>query len=109
MLLQYADANKLKFSTLKTLIVGGSALPEAILRGFHDRYGVEVIAAWGMTETSPLATAARLTPELLDLPYAEQVPYRLKQGRPPIGVELKVVDEAAGVRPCPTTANRWAG
>jgi fatty-acyl-CoA synthase len=62
MLLQHMDSTKSKFSTLKTLIVGGSALPEAILRGFRDRYGVEVIAAWGMTETSPLATTARLSP-----------------------------------------------
>ena len=99
MLLQHMDTTGAKFSTLKTLIVGGSALPEAILRGFHDRYNVEVIAAWGMTETSPLATAARLTPEMLALPYDEQVPYRVKAGRPVIGVELKVVDEEGKALP----------
>ncbi|MDB5454291.1 MAG: fatty-acyl-CoA synthase [Caulobacteraceae bacterium] len=97
MLLQHVDANNLKFSTLKRLVVGGSALPEAILRGFHDRYGVEVIAAWGMTETSPLGTMSKLTPELAAQPYDEQVPYRLKGGRPPLGVELKITDDA-GVR-----------
>ena len=93
MLLQHMDSTKSKFSTLKTMVVGGSALPEAILRGFRDRYGVEVIAAWGMTETSPLATTARLTRQQLELPYDEQVPFRLKAGRPPLGVELKVVDD----------------
>jgi fatty-acyl-CoA synthase len=99
MLLQHMDTTSSKFSTLKTLIVGGSALPEAILRGFHDRYNVEVIAAWGMTETSPLATTARLTPAQLAMPYDQQVPYRIKAGRPPIGVELKVVDENGVTQP----------
>ena len=99
MLLQHMDSTKSKFTTLKTLVVGGSALPESTLRGFHDRYDVEVIAAWGMTETSPLATAARLTPEMLAKPYDEQVPYRIKQGRPPIGVELKVSDDNGNTLP----------
>ncbi len=99
MLLQHMDTTKSKFSTLKTMVVGGSALPEAILRGFRDRYGVEVISAWGMTETSPLATTARLTPAQLKLPYDEQVPYRLKAGRPPVGVELKVVDDNGNTLP----------
>jgi len=93
MLLQHMDSTKSKFTTLKTMIVGGSALPEAILRGFNDRYGVEVIAGWGMTETSPLASVSRLTPELLARPYDEQVPYRIKAGRPPLTVDLKIVDE----------------
>lgn len=93
MLLQHMDATKSQFSTLKRLIVGGSALPEAILRGFHERHGVEAVASWGMTETSPLGTTSRLTPELAAKPYDEQVPYRLKAGRPPLGVELKVTDD----------------
>ncbi len=99
MLLQHMDTNNLKFSTLKFLVVGGSALPEGLLRGFHDRYGIEIMAAWGMTETSPLATAVRLTPEQLKLPYEEQVPLRLKAGRPPLGVELKVVDDDGATLP----------
>ncbi|HET9159551.1 MAG TPA: long-chain-fatty-acid--CoA ligase, partial [Caulobacteraceae bacterium] len=94
MLLQHVDSNNLKFSTLKRLVVGGSALPESVLRGFHDRYGIEVTSAWGMTETSPLGTVSRLTPELLEMPYDEQVPYRLKGGRPPLGVELKITNDA---------------
>jgi len=94
MLLQHMDDTGAKFSTLKTLVVGGSALPESLLRGFHDRYGVEVIAAWGMTETSPLGTLGTMTPETLALPYDEQVPYRLKAGRPPVGVDMKITNDA---------------
>lgn len=99
MLLQHMDSTKSKFTTLKRLVVGGSALPEAILRGFHDRYGIEVVAAWGMTETSPLGTMALLTPEVEALPYDEQVPYRIKAGRPPVTVQLKVTNDAGDTLP----------
>ncbi|MDB5446594.1 MAG: medium-chain-fatty-acid--CoA ligase, partial [Phenylobacterium sp.] len=47
-----------KLSTLKRVVIGGSAVPEALVRAFRDDYGVEVTHAWGMTETSPLGTQA---------------------------------------------------
>ncbi|MBX4159017.1 AMP-binding protein, partial [Lactiplantibacillus plantarum] len=68
--------------------------PESLIRGFHDDFGVEVTHAWGMTETSPIGTIANLPPEIVDLPYDEQMKYRLKQGVPPLGIELKLKDEA---------------
>lgn len=82
--------NNLSFSTLKKVLIGGSACPEALIRGFQDRFGVEVVHAWGMTETSPIGTIANLTPELKALPYDEQMAWRMKQGTPPLGVELKI-------------------
>ncbi|MBV9994137.1 MAG: long-chain-fatty-acid--CoA ligase [Caulobacteraceae bacterium] len=94
MLLQEVRARKASFSTLKRVLIGGSAVPEALMRAFHDDYGVEVIHAWGMTETSPMGTLGVLTPEIAALPYEEQLPYRLKQGRTPMGVELKLVDDS---------------
>jgi fatty-acyl-CoA synthase len=93
-LLQYLQANKLKFSTLKSVLIGGSACPENLIRIFHDDYGVDVRQGWGMTETSPLGTTCALIPEIEALPFDEQVPTRLKAGRPPMGVELKIVDDA---------------
>nr|WP_313632660.1 long-chain-fatty-acid--CoA ligase [Brevundimonas naejangsanensis] len=82
--------NWLKFSTLRKVLIGGSACPEALIRGFQDQFGVEVVHAWGMTETSPIGTIANLTPELKAKPYDEQMAWRLKQGTPPLGVELKI-------------------
>jgi fatty-acyl-CoA synthase len=93
MLLQHMRATGSKFSTLKRVVIGGSAVPEALIRAFHDDYGVEVTHAWGMTETSPLGTQSSLTPELAALPYDDQMPYRLKQGRPPPGVQLKLTND----------------
>ena len=93
MLLQHLQSTGKRLSTLKKVVIGGSACPPSLIRTFHDDYGVDVCHAWGMTETSPLGTLGSLPPEVADLPFEEQMPYRVKQGRAPMGVELKVVDE----------------
>ncbi|HYG27714.1 MAG TPA: long-chain-fatty-acid--CoA ligase [Caulobacteraceae bacterium] len=99
MLLQHLQATNGKLTTLKRVVIGGSAVPEAQVRAFHDNYGVEVVHAWGMTETSPLGTLSTPTPEVAALPYEQQLPYRLKQGRPPYGVELKLTDDEGNRQP----------
>jgi len=76
------------------VVIGGSAVPEAIIRGFWDEQGVEVVHAWGMTETSPLGTVCSPTPEVARLSFEEQMPYKLKQGRVPAGTQLKLTDDA---------------
>lgn len=86
--------NNLKFSTLRKVLIGGAACPEALIRSYRDKFGVEVVHAWGMTETSPIGTVSNLTPELKALPYDEQMAWRLKQGTPPLGVELKIKNYA---------------
>ncbi|MDO8294820.1 MAG: long-chain-fatty-acid--CoA ligase [Caulobacter sp.] len=93
MLLQHLDKTGGKLSTLKRVVIGGSACPEAIIRGFHDRYGVDVLHAWGMTETSPLGTLGTANARIAALPYDEQMAYKLKQGRPPLGIDLKLTDD----------------
>jgi fatty-acyl-CoA synthase len=93
MLLQHLESTGSKITTLKKVVIGGAACPESIIRAFHDKYGVEVVHAWGMTETSPVGTLSTMTDQLEKLSYDEQIPYRLKQGRPPMGVELKLTDD----------------
>ncbi len=93
-LFDHMRSGGLKLSTLKRVVIGGSAVPESLIRGFHDDFGVEVIHAWGMTETSPIGTVASLTPELLAMTYDEQMKWRLKQGTPPLGVELALKNYA---------------
>ena len=99
MLLQHLEATDGKLTTLKRVVIGGAACPESIIRAFHERYGVDVIHAWGMTETSPLGTLGRPTAEVAALSYEEQMPYRMKQGRPPMGVELKLKDDNGETMP----------
>lgn len=93
MLLQYLRENDLKLPHLKKVIIGGSAIPENILRAFEIDYEVDVIHAWGMTETSPLGTLGTLPPHLMDADIDTRMSQKLKQGRPPFGVELKVVND----------------
>src|SRR5207244_1358197 len=50
-------------SSLDRLIAGGSAVPESLIRIFDERFGVPVIQAWGMTETSPMALISRVPPD----------------------------------------------
>lgn len=67
---------------LRALGVGGSAPPEAMIRGFAERHGIPMVHGWGMTETSPLGSVASLPPALDDAPLPERVRYQTHQGRP---------------------------
>ena len=99
MLLTYLQENDLKLPYLNRVIIGGSAIPEKILRAFEEDYEVDVVHAWGMTETSPLGTLGTLPPHLVDADVDTRMAQKLKQGRPPFGVELRVVDDAGTVLP----------
>ncbi|MFN4288821.1 MAG: long-chain-fatty-acid--CoA ligase [Brevundimonas sp.] len=98
-LLQHLRQSGGQLTTLKKVLIGGSAVPAAMIRAFHDEFGVEVVQGWGMTETSPVGTISNLTPELAALPYEEQIPWRTKQGRPPIGIHLTLKDDEGKVLP----------
>jgi len=91
-LLQHLQTNKLKLSSVKTLVIGGSAAPPAMIRSFAEHFGVTVVHAWGMTETSPLGTANKFKLKHLQLSSAEKDKIRVKQGRPLYGVQMKIVD-----------------
>ena len=98
-LLNHLRENNLKLSTVKRVLIGGAAVPESMIRAFHDEFGVEVLQGWGMTETSPIGTLSNMTPELAALPFKEQLKWRGKQGTPPLGVELKLKNYAGQEMP----------
>ncbi|HHZ07427.1 MAG TPA: long-chain-fatty-acid--CoA ligase [Rhizobiales bacterium] len=78
---------------LERVVIGGSAAPRAIIERFRRDLGVFVIHAWGMSETSPVATVGNLLPKHRGLPEKEQVDVQVRQGRVVYGVELRIVDE----------------
>jgi fatty-acyl-CoA synthase len=90
-LLQLLDKDPAAYdlSSLHTLLVGGSAAPKALIQGFQERHGINLVHAWGMTETTPLGTCSRMTEEVRQLPSDEQYTYRAKQGRPAAFVEIR--------------------
>ncbi len=91
-LLHYLQANKLRLSTVKRLVIGGSAAPPAMIRSFDEQFDVTVVHAWGMTEMSPLGTVNTYKKKHLALPEKERDHIRLNQGRSLFGVEMKIVD-----------------
>jgi fatty-acyl-CoA synthase len=92
-LLRYASAHGSDLSSLRLVPCGGSSVPESLMRSF-DELGVHIVQAWGMTETSPLASVAHPPPGIGD-PW----PYRATQGRIMSGLEFRVVGDGDEVLP----------
>jgi acyl-CoA synthetase (AMP-forming)/AMP-acid ligase II len=93
MLLQHMEANDLKLPVLKDVTIGGSAVPRVMLEKFERDYGVSVKHAWGMTELSPLGTIASFKSGMENMTFDEQMDIKVKQGRAPYGVEMKITDD----------------
>ncbi|MCP4755713.1 MAG: long-chain-fatty-acid--CoA ligase [Proteobacteria bacterium] len=93
MLLAYMKENGKSFSTMERTVIGGSAVPRSMIESFRNEFSVDVIHAWGMTETSPLGTACNLKRKHADLSDDEKNTLNLKQGTAVYGVEMKIVDD----------------
>jgi 3-(methylthio)propionyl---CoA ligase len=92
-LLNYLEAEGKRIDTIERVLIGGSALPEALLRAYEDKYGVTMQQGWGMTEMSPLGTVNALLPKHEGLDREEIIKIKLKQGRLVFGVGMRVVDD----------------
>lgn len=79
-------------SSLHTVVGGGSAVPKALSETFREKLGLPILHAWGMTETSPLASVSRPLSGDIALSDAEQAERRARQGTPPAGVDLRIVE-----------------
>jgi fatty-acyl-CoA synthase len=94
MLLQYLEQNPLlRLPHLDRVVIGGSACPETIMKAFVETYGSDVIHAWGMTEMSPIGSLGVATGETKSLPSQDWWTVKLKQGRPPFMVDMKITDD----------------
>ena len=93
-LLGFVDAGGLKFSTMRRSVIGGSACPPAMIRKFRDDYNVHVVHAWGMTEMSPIGTAAAFKAQHVTQSADEQLAVMSSQGRAVFGVDMKIVSES---------------
>jgi acyl-CoA synthetase (AMP-forming)/AMP-acid ligase II len=92
-LLAHVETHGLKFSTMRRTVIGGSACPPAMMRAFQERYDVQVLHAWGMTEISPLGTACVLKRKQLALDPDARMVVQAKQGRAVFGVDMKILGE----------------
>ncbi len=83
-------------SHLRSVVVGGSAVPPSMMRAFQEKHGVRVVHAWGMTETSPLGSVAQPPPGVTG---EDEWEYRFTQGRFPAGVQARLVGDDGTVIP----------
>ncbi len=95
-LLDYLEKTGKTLPYLKMGMSGGSALPEALIRGFAA-YGVELQQGWGMTEMSPIGTVNTLPPHIRALSDDDRMPYQLKAGRALPFVDMRLVNAAGEV------------
>ncbi len=93
-ILAMLDANpgRWDLSGMKGMLVGGSAVPRAMIEAFSERHGLAIVHGWGMTETSPVASTAALPGDLAEADPQTRYDYIALQGLPLPLVELRARD-----------------
>jgi fatty-acyl-CoA synthase len=82
-------------SSVREIVCGGSAVPESLIRGFEERFGVPIVQAWGMTETSPVASVCRPGPDAPE-DADERFKLRATQGRVVPLVDFTIDEDSGG-------------
>ena len=90
-LLAHLEEHPADLSSLRLVTCGGSAVPLSLMQAFQERHGVHIVQAWGMTETSPVASVAHVP---RGTPPEDEWTWRSRTGRVIAGVELRIVDDA---------------
>ena len=90
-------------SALRSIPCGGSAVPKSLSEAYREQTGLPILQAWGMTETSPIASVCHLDADQEELSVEEQADLRTQVGRIAFGVEARVVE------PGTTDAVPWDG
>jgi fatty-acyl-CoA synthase len=83
-------------SSLREITCGGSAVPRALSEGFREKTGLPLLQGWGMTETSPVGSLARIRSDLRDRPEDELAEIRSYQGLPVPLVDMRIMDDDTG-------------
>lgn len=89
-LFQHLDETGRSMPAFRHALSGGSAVPRMVVERLMA-HGVRVVQAWGMTETSPVATVTYETPDWDELSFDEQVDRKSLQGRAVYGSQVRVV------------------
>jgi fatty-acyl-CoA synthase len=92
-LLQYTEKTGKRLEKLEQSLVGGAAVPRAMIETFRDKHGVELRQGWGMTETSPIGTVNTIKSGLEGLSRDQQLDLATKAGRGIFGCQLRIVDD----------------
>ncbi len=89
----FLQAERYDISSLRMIVAAGSALPRQFVLDYAKNYGVRIALAWGMTETTPIATFMHNRLDCEDLPEKEMFDVRARHGLPVAGMDLRIIDE----------------
>jgi fatty-acyl-CoA synthase len=92
-LYSYLEHDKRDISSLRTIVCAGSALPRQFVEWYEQKYGIKFMLAWGMTETTPIATVMALKTHLDTLPQKERYDVLARHGLPVAGIDVRILDE----------------
>ena len=93
MMLEHPEAHKCDLSSLKHVFSGGAPTSIGLIKAFREKFGVELITSYGLTETCPILTKAHLKPHMKNWPAERKDEVYSKTGLPLPGLDLKIVDE----------------
>jgi fatty-acyl-CoA synthase len=88
------EHEKHDISSLRSIVCAGSALPRQFVEWYEQKYRIKVMLAWGMTETTPIATVMALKAHLDSLPSKQRYDVLSRHGLPVAGIDVRILDEA---------------
>jgi fatty-acyl-CoA synthase len=91
--LAYTEKTGRKINSVERTVIGGAAVPRAMIQALRDRHGIEVRQGWGMTETSPLGVVNTVKAGLESLNAEERLDLAVKAGRGLFGIQMRIVDD----------------
>jgi fatty-acyl-CoA synthase len=94
-LYSFLEHEKHDISSLRTIVAAGSALPRQFVEWYEQKYGIRFMLAWGMTETTPIATVVCLKSYLESLTGKARYDTLARHGLPVAGVDIRIVDDTA--------------
>lgn len=97
-LLKELEQKEYDTSSLRAIVCGGSAAPRGLIQAFESKFKIPFLHAYGLTETTPVVTSARLKSYQRNLPEEERLDFRSKQGIVVPGLEIKVVNDDGEVQ-----------
>ncbi|MEO8636906.1 MAG: long-chain-fatty-acid--CoA ligase [Gemmatimonadales bacterium] len=97
LMVKHPSATERHYPALRRILSGGAPIAPAVVEAIINVFRCEYVQTYGMTETSPYLTLSLLKHHLRALPPAARLRYQAKTGRPFLGVELRLVDEAGAV------------
>ena len=95
----YLETNPCDVSSLRMVVCAGSAMPRQFLERYARKYGIEFRLAWGMTETTPIATFMSSKSHLRALDDDARFDLQARHGMPLPGVDVRVLNDAGAETP----------